>query len=671
MKKNKPTRKIIIFFVIFSTSFTISQNKEDFLSLDRYLSWENIEAPQISPDGKKIIYSRKWVDSVNDTWENTLWIMDSDGSKNRFLVDGSSAKWSSDNKKIAFLSKGKLNKTQIFVRWMDNEGSTSQISRLNNSPSNISWSPDGKYIAFQMLVDSQDDLSWKIKMPSKPKNAKWTENPKIIESLNYKRDRIGFSPKGYRHLFIISAQGGVPKQITYGDWHHDSYMWLKDGKNIVFQSLRIKDAEYEWRESELYKINIKSKQIIQLTKRKGPDRGPIPSPNGKYIAYTGHDWTNDTYIEEKLYIMNIDGSNHKQIAEEMGRSPRNIIWSEDSKGIYFTAAIRGTNNLYYASLNGKKTTITRGSHMLTINDVSNSGLAVGTLSSPKIPKNLISLNLKNKSQIKTLFTSNESHLSEVKLGDIEEIWYNSKDDFNIQGWIVKPPNFDSKKKYPLILRIHGGPHSMYNFGFDFKNQDHAANGYVVLYTNPRGSSGYGSNFGNAIKNAYPDKDYDDLMAGVDEVISKGYIDEKNLFVYGGSGGGVLTAWIVGHTNRFSAAVSKAPVINWISFVGTTDGVYWYNNFKNLPWEDPSEHLTRSPLMYVDKVNTPTMLMTGERDLRTPMSQTEEFYQALKFRKVPTAMIRLKDGWHSRNSPPTNFIRVQLYLRNWFERYRVE
>lgn len=671
MKKNKPTHKIIIFFVIFSTSFTISQNKEDFLSLDRYLSWENIEAPQISPDGKKIIYSRKWVDPVNDTWENTLWIMDSDGSKNRFLVDGSSAKWSSDNKKIAFLSKGKLNKTQIFVRWMDNEGSTSQISRLNNSPSNISWSPDGKYIAFQMLVDSQDDLSWKIKMPSKPKNAKWTENPKIIESLNYKRDRIGFSPKGYRHLFIISAQGGVPKQITYGDWHHDSYMWLKDGKNIVFQSLRIKDAEYEWRESELYKINIKSKQIIQLTKRKGPDRGPIPSPNGKYIAYTGHDWTNDTYIEEKLYIMNIDGSNHKQIAEEMGRSPRNIIWSEDSKGIYFTAAIRGTNNLYYASLNGKKTTITRGSHMLTINDVSNSGLAVGTLSSPKIPKNLISLNLKNKSQIKTLFTSNESHLSEVKLGDIEEIWYKSKDDFNIQGWIVKPPNFDSKKKYPLILRIHGGPHSMYNFGFDFKNQDHAANGYVVLYTNPRGSSGYGSNFGNAIKNAYPDKDYDDLMAGVDEVVSKGYIDEKNLFVYGGSGGGVLTAWIVGHTNRFSAAVSKAPVINWISFVGTTDGVYWYNNFKNLPWEDPSEHLTRSPLMYVDKVNTPTMLMTGERDLRTPMSQTEEFYQALKFRKVPTAMIRLKDGWHSRNSPPTNFIRVQLYLRNWFERYRVE
>ena len=671
MKKNKPIRKIIIFFIIFSTSFTISQNKEDFLSLDRYLSWENIEAPQISPDGKKIIYSRKWVDPVNDTWENTLWIMDSDGSKNRFLVDGSSAKWSSDNKKIAFLSKGKLNKTQIFVRWMDNEGSTSQISRLNNSPSNISWSPDGKYIAFQMLVDSQDDLSWKIKMPSKPKNAKWTENPKIIESLNYKRDRIGFSPKGYRHLFIISAQGGVPKQITYGDWHHDSYMWLKDGKNIVFQSLRIKDAEYEWRESELYKINIKSKQIIQLTKRKGPDRGPIPSPNGKYIAYTGHDWTNDTYIEEKLYIMNIDGSNHKQIAEEMGRSPRNIIWSEDSKGIYFTAAIRGTNNLYYASLNGKKTTITRGSHMLTINDVSNSGLAVGTLSSPKIPKNLISLNLRNKSQIKTLFTSNESHLSEVKLGDVEEIWYKSKDDFNIQGWIVKPPNFDSKKKYPLILRIHGGPHSMYNFGFDFKNQDHAANGYVVLYTNPRGSSGYGSNFGNAIKNAYPDKDYDDLMAGVDEVISKGYIDEKNLFVYGGSGGGVLTAWIVGHTNRFSAAVSKAPVINWISFVGTTDGVYWYNNFKNLPWEDPSEHLTRSPLMYVDNVNTPTMLMTGERDLRTPMSQTEEFYQALKFRKVPTAMIRLKDGWHSRNSPPTNFIRVQLYLRNWFERYRVE
>jgi dipeptidyl aminopeptidase/acylaminoacyl peptidase len=210
---------------------------------------------------------------------------------------------------------------------------------------------------------------------------------------------------------------------------------------------------------------------------------------------------------------------------------------------------------------------------------------------------------------------------------------------------------------------------MYNVGFNFAWQNHAANGYVVLYTNPRGSSGYGSAFGNAIKRAYPGKDYDDLMAGVDSVINRGYIDERNLFVYGGSGGGVLTAWIVGHTNRFTAAVSKAPVINWLSFVGTTDGSGWYYNFDELPWVDPSEHLRRSPLMYVGNVTTPTMVMTGDRDMRTPISQSEEYYMALQMQGVPTAMIRLTDGWHSRANPPSNFMRVQLYLRNWFERFQ--
>jgi dipeptidyl aminopeptidase/acylaminoacyl peptidase len=219
-----------------------------------------------------------------------------------------------------------------------------------------------------------------------------------------------------------------------------------------------------------------------------------------------------------------------------------------------------------------------------------------------------------------------------------------------------------------MLSIHGGPHSMYNVAFNFGWQEHAANGYVVLYTNPRGSTGYGSAFGNAIKRAYPGKDYDDLMAGVDAVIAKGYVDTQNMFVYGCSGGGVLTAWIVGKTDRFAAASANCPVTNWLSFVGTTDGASWYRNFDKLPWEDPSEHLRRSPLMLVGNVKTPTMLMTGVNDLRTPISQTEEYYEALKVRKVPTAMIRFNDEWHGTSSKPSNFARTQLYLREWFTRH---
>jgi dipeptidyl aminopeptidase/acylaminoacyl peptidase len=653
-------------------SSALADGKAGRLTVDRYLDWEDVADPQLSPDGRQIVYARRWIDKINDRWESSLWIMSADGSKKRFLVDGSSARWSPDGTRIAFLASGEPSGSQIFVRWMDAEGAVSQISRLTDSPSNIAWSPDGESIAFQMVVAPKDDGGWKkIDMPSKPKNADWTNPPTIIERLHYRRDRIGYFPKGFRHIFTIPADGGTPHQLTEGDWHHDSFRWMPDGKSIVFQSLRVEDAEYQWRESEIYAVDVTSGEIRPITKRKGPDGGPVPSPDGRYIAYTGYDFSDDTYIEDGMYVMNADGSNPRRIAGEMGRRPGNITWAEDGSGVYFNASIQGTSNLYFVPLSGEPRAVTEGNHMLRVSDIGKGGTAVGTLSSYHIPRNLVSLAIKNPSEIQTLHVSNKTVLAEVELGELEEIWYDSVDDYRIQGWIVKPPDFDPAKKYPLILRIHGGPHAMYSVGFDFKNQNHAANGYVILYTNPRGSSGYGSPFGNAIKNAYPDKDFDDLMAGVDEVISRGYIDEKNLFVYGGSGGGVLTAWIVGHTDRFTAAVSKAPVINWLSFVGTTDGSSWYYNFAKLPWDDPSEHLRRSPLMYVGHVTTPTMLMTGEKDLRCPMEQTEQYYKALKLRKVPTAMVRLTDGWHSRSLPPTNFIRVQLYLRNWFERFMVK
>ena len=295
---------------------------------------------------------------------------------------------------------------------------------------------------------------------------------------------------------------------------------------------------------------------------------------------------------------------------------------------------------------------------------------MGTLTSFHKPGDVISFSLSNPGVLRQLTHVNDDVLSQVTLGAVEELWYPSLDNYRIQGWLVKPPDFDPAKKYPLMLSIHGGPHAMYGVGFNFAWQEHAANGYLVLYVNPRGSTGYGSAFGNAIKYAYPSKDFDDLMKGVDTVIAKGNVDDRNLFVYGCSGGGVLTAWTVGHTNRFAAAASQCPVINWISFVGNVDGnpLRWYDDFEKFPWEDPSEHLRRSPLMYVGNVKTPTMLMTGILDMRTPISQTEEFYQALKAVGVPTAMLRFNGEYHGTSSRPSNFLRTQLYLRFWFEKY---
>ena len=641
------------------------------LTVERYLDWEDVARPTLAPDGEHIVYERRWVDALQDRWETALWIMNADGSKNRFLVRGSEPRWSPDGTRIAYLAHGERD-TQIFVRWMDAEGSVSQVTRVREKPSNIRWSPDGESIVFQMVVPPAGDDPFRIAMPKPPRGAEWTDPPRIVTRLDYRRDRIGYHPDGFRHLFVVTADGGTPRQMTAGDWHHDALQWMPDGKSLVFRSLLVEDAEYQWRESEIYAVDIASGEVTQLTRRRGPDRNPLPSPDGRHIAYLGYDWTDDTYIEEGLYVMNADGSNPRRIVGEMGRRPQNLRWAEDGSGLYFTAAVLGTSNLIFTDLEGEHRPVTEGNHMVSVTDIQ-SGRAVGTLTSYYVPRNLIAFDVTSGSKLTGLTTLHETNrdvLAEVELGEVEEIWYGSVDDFRVHGWIVKPPDFDPSKKYPLILRIHGGPHSMYHSGFDFKNQNHAANGYVVLYTNPRGSSGYGSPFGNAIENAYPDKDYDDLMAGVDEILSRGYIDERNLFVYGGSGGGVLTSWIVGHTQRFTAAVSKAPVTNWLSFVGTTDGSGWYRNFDALPWDDPSEHLRRSPLMYVGNVTTPTLLITGEKDLRTPMEQTEQYYSALKLRKIPTAMIRLTDGWHSRSLPPTNLMRVQLYLRNWFERFMV-
>lgn len=655
----------VYLFMLWAVQVPATAQEVNTLELEHFLDMVSVSNPQLSPCGKEVIYTRGWIDKVNDSRRNELYMMDADGSRNRFFTRGSNPQWSPDGSRIAYLAQGEPRGSQLFVKYRDLEGTT-QITRVEQSPSDITWSPDGKYIAFSMLVPHSE--SWPIPMPQRPEGALWTTAPRIITSLVYRRDRIGFLEEGYRHIFIIPADGGTPRQLTDGNWNHQGISWTPDGREILFSSLRVEDAEYVYRESEIYAVNVETKEIRQLTERKGIDRSPVVSPDGKLVAYIGFDWTDDTYIENKLYVMDIDGSNPRELAAGLDRTPSGIVWAADNSGVYFNANYNGTRNLYFAPLRrGDYRQITHGNHMLTVNDINQNGMAVGILTDYHNPPDIVGFHV-DRPQINQLTAVNESLLRDITLGHVEELWYTSTDDLDVHGWVITPPDFDPNKQYPLILVIHGGPHAMYNVGFNFTWQHHAAQGYVVLYTNPRGSSGYGSAFGNAIKNAYPGKDYDDLMNGVDEVIAKGFIDENKLFVYGGSGGGVLTAWIIGHTDRFAAASVNFPVTNWLSFVGTTDGVSWYRNFREYPWDDPTEHLERSPLMYVGNVTTPTLLMCGVNDLRTPISQTEEYYQALKVLRVPTAMIRFEDEFHGTGTNPSNYLRTQLYLYHWFGEY---
>ena len=648
-------------------SFAAAQNEPDgTLKLETYLDWEWVGNPQLSPDGSEVLYTRTFVDKINDRRTSSVWIMNADGSKKRFLVDGSSPQWSPDGTRIAFTAEGEPGGSQVFVRWMDDEGLVTQITRVQKSPSNVEWSPDGTRIAFTMTVASDDP--WPVSLPGRPEGAKWTDAPKVVDRLWYRRDRRGYVDEGYTHLFVVPAEGGTARQLTDGDWNHNGVAWTPDGEEILFTSLRVEDAEHEWRQSDIYSVRVATGAVERLTSRSGPDGSPLPSPDGRLVAYTGNDLTTDTYITRKLYVMNRDGSGSRMISQGFDRQPSGLVWAADGSGLYMNVRSEGTSNLYFASVDGGVTPVTEGMHMLSVTSIEGDK-AVGTLTDFHNPGDVVTFALDAPNDMTRLTRVNDDVLEGVALGEVEEVWYKSVEDFDIQGWIIKPPDFDPSSKHPLILAIHGGPHGMYNVGFNFAWQNHAANGYVVLYTNPRGSSGYGSAFGNSIKNAYPGKDFDDLMAGVDLVIEQGYIDEDNLFVYGCSGGGVLTSWVVGHTNRFAAASANCPVTNWMSFVGTTDGASWYRNFEHFPWDDPSEHLRRSPLMYVGNVTTPTMLMTGEGDLRTPMPQTEEYYQALRVLKVPTAMVRFKNEWHGTSSMPSNFLRTQIYLRGWFAKHQ--
>ncbi len=673
MRALRFTGAILSLFVVAISPVAAQQPAADRLALAQYLDWEDVRSPQLSPDGTQILFTRRWIDKINDRWESSIWQMNADGAHQRELVRGSDVQWSPDGTRIAYIARGEPSGQQIFVRWMDAEGGTTQISHLTESPSDLQWAPDGKAIAFAMNVPVRD-TALRIHMPSAPKGAKWTAPPKIVTRLNYRRDRIGFTDESYRHIFVLPANGGTARQLTTGDWDDAGPAWSSDGKWIAFSSLRVPDAEDRFRQSNIYAVNVASSAVTQLTHRAGTSRSPVYSPDGRSIAFLAADSVDHSaWAETTLWMMNADGTNPHSVSGTLDRPISGVMWASDNGGVYFTVDDAGSKNLSYATAGGQVRAVTSGAQVLTVSDIGKNGRAVGVRSTPTQPNDVVTFTVPKSgrgtvSTFAQLTDVNADVLAGKTLAQTEEIWYTSADGLKIQGWIVKPPGFDASRKYPLLLQIHGGPQAMYDVAFNFARQDFAAQNYVVLYTNPRGSTGYGEKFTNEIKNAYPGKDFDDLMAGVDTVVGRGYIDTRNMFVYGCSGGGVLTSWTVGHTDRFAAAAALCPVIDWISFVGETDGAGWYQNFARPFWEDPSEYLRRSPIMYVGNVKTPTLLMTGVLDLRTPIPQIEEFYRALKVHGVPTAMIRMNNEYHGTSSTPSNFLRTQLYLRAWFDRY---
>jgi dipeptidyl aminopeptidase/acylaminoacyl peptidase len=645
------------------------------LTTEHWLDWERVNDAQISPDGARVAYTRQHVNQVEDKWESEIWIVNADGGQHRFLVKGSAARWSPDGKRLMYLAEGEPKGAQIFVRWIDVDGPATQVTHAAETPRNARWSPDGKSIAFSMFAPEQE--RWTISMPSEPKGAKWTPAPRVVSSLHYRQDQVGFLDEGFTHLFVVPSDGGTARLLTPGQWSVGagelrggaSIDWTPDSTAIVFNGDRSPDADRDYESSQLYVVDVAGGVIRDLVARPGDWSRPTVSPDGKLVAFTGFAPSGHSYTVSDLYLVGIDGSNMRKISGNYDRDPLNVKWAPDGSGVYFDADDRGSRNVQFAALAGGVKPVTTGTHVLTFDSVSKDLVAAGTSADFDHPQDVVRYALRQPGPIAKLTDVNGDVLQGKQLAKTEEITYTSSGSAKVQGWIVKPPAFDATKKYPLIMEIHGGPFSMYNVAFNYMFQNFAANGFVVLFTNPRGSTGYGSAFENGIDHNYPGPDYDDLMAGVDTVVGKGYIDTSRMYVSGCSGGGVLSSWVIGHTDRFAAAAVRCPVIDWMSMAGHTDvPLFTYSFFKKPFWEDPSDWLSHSSLMSVGKVTTPTLLMTGVLDRRTPMPQTEEFYAALKMKGVPVKLLEFADEFHGTGSKPSNYIRTQLYMMSWFNKY---
>ncbi len=670
---------LVVGFALGPVSSLVAQDKpeiDDSIFRPRdVFELEYASSPQIAPDGSRIIYSRTHFDIMTDSSKSELWMIDEDGTHLPLLggQPAGSPRWSPDGTRIAYVTS-KDGKAQIHCYWID-EDKTAALSRLTEGPGSITWSPDGKQIAFSMRVPSAKKPF--ARLPAKPKGAKWANPPTMITKLQYRADGRGFLPEGFQQIFVLSADGGSPRQITSGDFDHGGNIcWTPDSKHIIISANRHPDHEFQPRNSELYRISLDDRSIVQITDRVGPDSSPALSADGQHLAFTGFDDKLLGHQNSRLYVMNPDGSNRRMLTESLDRGVGSPVWSEKHQGFLFTYTDQGNSKLGLARLDGSWEKLadnlgsnatgrpyTRGGAVT----VADNGTVAFCITTPKHPGDLARLVAGG--SVERLTNLNRDLLDHKTLGKVEVMRFlSSYDKKEVQSWIIKPPKFDPEQKYPMILEIHGGPFSAYGDVFTAELQLMATAGYVVLYVNPRGSTSYGEDFANEIHHNYPGQDYDDLMTAVDELIKKGYVDENRLFVTGGSGGGVLTSWIVGNTSRFRAAVVAKPVINWYSFALTSDGYnYFYKYwFPGYPWDHVEEYMARSPISLVGNVTTPTMLLTGEEDYRTPMSESEQYYQALKLRGIDTALVRIPGASHGIARRPSHLLAKVAYILKWFE-----
>ncbi|HEY0412413.1 MAG TPA: S9 family peptidase [Allosphingosinicella sp.] len=634
--------------------------------------------PQISPDGTRIAYVRRSGDIMTDRMRSSIWLIDTRTGEQVPLVAGtgshSQPRWSPDGRRLAYVSSAEGGAPQLFVRWMDG-GQSVRITGLPESPSALAWSPDGRRIAYSMFVPDEG-----LKLgspPPRPEGAQWAPPLEVHTAIAYRSDSEGYVKPGYTQLFLVSADGGAPRQLTFGARNNDGPLsWAPDGRTLLFSGNRNANWEREPFDTEVYALDVDSGAVATLTDRRGPDEEPAVSPDGRLVAYVGYDDRRLSYQSAILYVMNRDGSGRRALTESLDRSVDSPVWAADGRSIYVSYEDRGTTRVARVGLDGSVRPLAEGLAGSGLDrpytggsfSVARDGSLAVTTGTSLRPADV---SLVRAGSTRALTRLNADLLGAKRLGEVRKIPVTSFDKRPIDAWLTLPPSWAEGRRVPLILEIHGGPVAAYGAYFSTDDQLYASAGYAVLSVNPRGSSSYGAEFANLIHHAYPGRDYDDLMAAVDAAIALGYADPDRLFVTGGSGGGVLTTWIVGKTNRFKAAAAQKPVINWTSEALTMDMTlftsrYW---FEKLPWEDPTGYWQRSPLSLAGNIRTPTLVVVGSEDYRTPASEAEQLYAALQIQGVPTALVKVPGASHGGIAArPSQAAAKAAAILAWFRKY---
>ena len=669
-----------LFLILVTLTFSMS-SAADLKVFDRMdvfgLQW--VSNPQISPHGESVVYQRNSMDVMTDKATSRLWMINSDGSGHAPLsghdVTESGAAWSPDGSRIAFISKS-TNGAEIFVYWIKN-GKTARLTQLERSPRGLSWSPDSKQIAFSMLVPDAPPVL--VSPPAKPKGAEWADEPRVTTRLKYERDGSGYIETGFNQYFVVSGEGGVARQVTDGKFRHTGMpQWSADGQSLVFSGNRNEDWEHEYTNSEIYTVSVASGEVVALTNRFGPDNAPVVSPDGKRIAYVGFEDKIRTYQLTKIQVMNADGTEQRELLADLDRSVSGLAWNKSSDGIYFQYDDHGDTKIAFTTLSGKMRDLASNLGGTTIGrpygsgsfSVARTGRIAYTHVTPYRPAELAIVDgRRNATAVVTALNKDWQDFRD--LGEVKAIWYKSSvDGRDIQGWVVTPPGYDDAKDYPLLVENHGGPISNYGARFSPEIQLYAAAGYVVFYPNPRGSTSYGEAFGDLLYNNYPGDDYQDVMDGVDALIESGVAQEGSLYVTGGSAGGIMTAWTIGKTQRFRAAAVIKPIMNWMSKTLTADNYYGYANYRyeGQPWENMQGYLKFSPISLVGNVETPTLVMVGTADMRTPISEAKQLYNALKIRGIDTALVEVTGAPHNIARRPSQLITKIDHILAWFAKY---